>query len=747
MFYSDIILAKKGPLGKIWLAAHWDKKVSKAQVFQTDITQSAQSIKGMTVPLALRLSGHLLLGLVRIYQRKVKYLFTDCSEALVKIKMAFRPGVVDLPYAGNSAHQGTGNTVTLGEFELVHDGGDFEGVEPVLDEWMQSTLASQNVSRNIDITLEITPRTTASRKGSSTGGSRRGPEEDLDEGEADEWAPFEFDDSGGAGGMEIASGSRSGSRSGSSQPRPEDDGKSNGSSIEVEVARDAARQSNVGALDTSTGDMLQIQGKAADTEAQADTSMLDMTTGSVQAPAASEAGESVAKQSGSSGAVSVSGKLAVNVDDELEEDGDQAFFADEEENENLQDEVAVAHKAAEDNTETVIVQTTTEVLEKEEKVTRRPQRKATAAVAKGTMESARKPAKRKRKTTAPDGRKLKRHALALDDEVTLTVGGDELELNLEETVDQNRPSPREIALEHARLLNQVDPMHSRLLVTAFQDDLEEGMDRSSVYGQNARLENVFKLHTSVDLPYTRLTEDELKELNGGQETDSHFDVEAAREAPVASSVSMSMASSGGQVGLALAPGSKSDSRGSVSLEPEEGDMMEIAPEQSNHKDLEETGVSAAALRGPRTSVGAVNELEDEPEEFMFEDNDDELEREETEEKEETREDIEGKASDEEEEDDEEEEPRDSQFGTERNWHSRTVKMMRLCEGLLENKEQVSYQSLAKGKRRHIVASCFFELLQLKTWDRIDLVQDEPYGTIDIFRGPKFTDEVPISTTQ
>jgi cohesin complex subunit SCC1 len=40
MFYSQIILAKKGPLGKIWLAAHWDKKLTKAQVFQTDIETS-----------------------------------------------------------------------------------------------------------------------------------------------------------------------------------------------------------------------------------------------------------------------------------------------------------------------------------------------------------------------------------------------------------------------------------------------------------------------------------------------------------------------------------------------------------------------------------------------------------------------------------------------------------------------------------------------------------------------------------
>jgi cohesin complex subunit SCC1 len=71
MFYSQIILAKKGPLGKIWLAAHWDKKLTKIQIFQTDISKSVDSIVNPSVPLALRVSGHLLLGVVRIYSRKV----------------------------------------------------------------------------------------------------------------------------------------------------------------------------------------------------------------------------------------------------------------------------------------------------------------------------------------------------------------------------------------------------------------------------------------------------------------------------------------------------------------------------------------------------------------------------------------------------------------------------------------------------------------------------------------------------
>ena len=37
--------------------------------------------------MALRLSGQLLLGVVRIYSRKAKYLLDDCNEALLKIRM------------------------------------------------------------------------------------------------------------------------------------------------------------------------------------------------------------------------------------------------------------------------------------------------------------------------------------------------------------------------------------------------------------------------------------------------------------------------------------------------------------------------------------------------------------------------------------------------------------------------------------------------------------------------------------
>ena len=60
-----------------------------------------------TDQLALRWSGHLMLGIVRIYSRKVKYLLSDCTEEMWKMKMAFRPGNVDLPDAAIAAAAAT----------------------------------------------------------------------------------------------------------------------------------------------------------------------------------------------------------------------------------------------------------------------------------------------------------------------------------------------------------------------------------------------------------------------------------------------------------------------------------------------------------------------------------------------------------------------------------------------------------------------------------------------------------------
>jgi len=44
MFYAHFVLSKKGPLARVWLAAHWDKKLTKANIFETDIEGSVQTI-------------------------------------------------------------------------------------------------------------------------------------------------------------------------------------------------------------------------------------------------------------------------------------------------------------------------------------------------------------------------------------------------------------------------------------------------------------------------------------------------------------------------------------------------------------------------------------------------------------------------------------------------------------------------------------------------------------------------------
>ncbi|EFX68066.1 putative RAD21 [Daphnia pulex] len=145
MFYAHFVLAKKGPLARIWLAAHWDKKLTKAHVFETNIQKSVEDILHPKVKIALRTSGHLLLGVVRIYSRKAKYLLADCNEAFVKIKMAFRPGMVDLPEENREAAV---QAITLPE--VFHD---FDANVPDLNDAEMQAQFTLNQSRAEEITM------------------------------------------------------------------------------------------------------------------------------------------------------------------------------------------------------------------------------------------------------------------------------------------------------------------------------------------------------------------------------------------------------------------------------------------------------------------------------------------------------------------------------------------------------------------------------------------------------------------
>ncbi|ODQ64040.1 hypothetical protein NADFUDRAFT_53021 [Nadsonia fulvescens var. elongata DSM 6958] len=98
MLYSDQLLQNKGPLARVWLASNLERKLSKNEFLRTNIVSSVDAIvHNEAGPLALRVSGQLLLGVVKIYGKKTKYLLDDCNEAVLKLRMTFRPGMVDLP--------------------------------------------------------------------------------------------------------------------------------------------------------------------------------------------------------------------------------------------------------------------------------------------------------------------------------------------------------------------------------------------------------------------------------------------------------------------------------------------------------------------------------------------------------------------------------------------------------------------------------------------------------------------------
>ena len=68
MFYSAQILAKKGPLGTVWIAAHIDKKLKRHQIFETSIPTSVGAASASTALRAVscQFPRHPDLGLVTL---------------------------------------------------------------------------------------------------------------------------------------------------------------------------------------------------------------------------------------------------------------------------------------------------------------------------------------------------------------------------------------------------------------------------------------------------------------------------------------------------------------------------------------------------------------------------------------------------------------------------------------------------------------------------------------------------------
>src|SRR5205814_10565705 len=91
MSHSETLHSRTEQVARVWLAGRLERKLNKNNSMQYNIESSVNAIVDQgQAAMALRLSGQLLLGVVRIYSRKARYLLDDCNEALMKIKMVWQ---------------------------------------------------------------------------------------------------------------------------------------------------------------------------------------------------------------------------------------------------------------------------------------------------------------------------------------------------------------------------------------------------------------------------------------------------------------------------------------------------------------------------------------------------------------------------------------------------------------------------------------------------------------------------------
>jgi hypothetical protein len=63
--------------------------------------------------------------------------------------------------------------------------------------------------------------------------------------------------------------------------------------------------------------------------------------------------------------------------------------------------------------------------------------------------------------------------------------------------------------------------------------------------------------------------------------------------------------------------------------------------------------------------------------------------------------------------------------------TRTTKVLEIMKVQLEERETVTFEELTAGASKRTAAACFLEILQLKTWDLIEVEQPHPFDDITI----------------
>eukprot|EP00112_Aurelia_sp_Birch-Aquarium-sp1_P012850 Seg2708.2 transcript_id=Seg2708.2/GoldUCD/mRNA.D3Y31 product="Sister chromatid cohesion 1 protein 3" protein_id=Seg2708.2/GoldUCD/D3Y31 len=93
MFFPTDVLVRKGKFGVVWIAATYASErrniLTKRDYYNVNIPKSCHDIMHPTIPFALRLSSHLLVGVSRIYLKQTKYTLEEAYQMMVKVNEVF----------------------------------------------------------------------------------------------------------------------------------------------------------------------------------------------------------------------------------------------------------------------------------------------------------------------------------------------------------------------------------------------------------------------------------------------------------------------------------------------------------------------------------------------------------------------------------------------------------------------------------------------------------------------------------
>ncbi|KAF7488886.1 Double-strand-break repair protein rad21 -like protein [Sarcoptes scabiei] len=86
MFYIPEILSRKGPLSIVWLAAHFEKKLTKNQIMEANVAEIIDLVMNSNIKISLRITCDLIIGICRINKYQNKFLLNESEYWIGRVE-------------------------------------------------------------------------------------------------------------------------------------------------------------------------------------------------------------------------------------------------------------------------------------------------------------------------------------------------------------------------------------------------------------------------------------------------------------------------------------------------------------------------------------------------------------------------------------------------------------------------------------------------------------------------------------